>query len=663
MVQKPCAKLTAHLDRFATSDTFENRRMLRSFVPFAWGLAALSFCPATLSAQQFTRDASALSSPATWTNGVAVGDFDGDGEEDLAFANGAGYGAGGARPQRLYLGDGAGNFTDVSGQLNVANFNAQMVIADDADNDGDLDLIYSPAGAFPTTTERARILINDGSAVFSDESGARMPLTTMSSWSVVAADLDNDGDRDLVINDGCLTFNGQAAQAFLFENDGAGNYTDVTATHAPVEIYRGQDMICFDYDGDFDLDIAFSGFGTSGKRSSLWMNDGTGHFTVNPILDSLCTSNSYEVDWSDLDGDGDWDGAVQSISGSDEGWGQNRGPNVAPPKTTFSGANGNDDNELASMDYDMDGDMDVFVGSLAASSEKVYQQDAAGVFNRVNIFQTLTDSTLDFTFGDFDNDGRHDVVTAQGESGVQVNKIYDNSGPVDVFAPNVLQVESPSAVTAGELIFRVMLQDAWVDDGITNATASFSYETFVGGASESTGAGDGAFMGGAMYRAVVPTSALTEGVALVWTAADDAGNVAAPISVVVGNVGGDVWADLGQGLAGTGAMTPSLVGSGPLTGGSSNQVDLTGALANSSSTLVVGISQIDAPFKGGVLVPNPDVILSGLPVDGSGSATVPFVWPHGIPGGIDFFVQQWVNDAGGPVGFAASNGVRGRSQD
>lgn len=627
----------------------------------AQALCALALCAPLTGAQQFLRDAAALTDPAIWTNGVALGDYDQDGDPDIAFANGLNYGPGGALPQRLFLNDGAGNFTDASAQINVAAFNAQMVIADDGDLDGDLDLIYSPAGAFPVTTERARILINDGGAVFADESLTRMPNVTMSSWSVVAADFDNDGDRELVFNDGCLNFTGQPGQARLFWNDGTGHYTDETAARAPVEFYNGQDIIAFDYDGDFDLDIAFSGFGTAAKRSSLWLNDGSGNFSQDPTLDQLCSSNSYEVDWSDLDGDGDWDAAVQSISGLSEGWGQNRGLGVQPAETVFSGANGDDDNEMASMDYDMDGDMDVFVGSLGANREKVYQQ-TAGVFTRVNIFQQITDSTLDFSFGDLDGDGRHDVVTAQGESGVQTNKIYDNNGPIDTLPPRMLAVESPPVVLAGGMVFRVMLQDAWVDDGITNASASYDWETYDGGVLSTSGSGQAGFMGGAMYRAVVPTTGSTGGVRLSWHAVDDVGNAADAVAVVVGDVGADVWEDLGLGLAGTGGVPAVLSGTGSLSANSLNQVDLSGAPASGTAHLVLGLSRIDAFFKGGTLVPAVDVSVLGLPVNGSGDLSLPFVWPLGIPGGVDFFLQCWMPDLGGPAGFAASNGLRGRTQ-
>lgn len=619
-------------------------------------------------AQVFQRDAAALDSPHTWTNGVATGDFDADGDIDLAFANGFDYGPGGARPQRLYLNDGSGVFSDASAQLDVADFNAQMVIAEDAENDGDLDLVYAPAGAFPATTQRARILINDGTGVFADESNARMPSTTMSSWCVVAADLDNDGDRELVFNDGCLTFLGQPGQTRLFDNDGAGFYTDVTASQGVVELYNGQDIVAFDYDGDFDLDLALSGFGTPGKRSSLWLNDGTGHFSLDPTLDQLCTANSYEVDWSDLDGDGDWDAAVQSISGagfgSDEGWGENRGLGTPPPETTFSGANGDDDNELASFDYDMDGDLDVFVGSLNANREKIYRNDGGGLFNRVNLFQAITDSTLDMTFGDFDGDGRHDVVTAQGESGVQTNKIYDNvTGPVDTRAPRILAAEAPVSVGASETIFRIHVQDDWVDDGLTPVEVGYTWTTYAGGVAQASHSGSAGFMGGAMYRVAVPSGGGVEGIELQWQVSDTSGNAAAPLDLVVGDVGGDVWADLGLGLAGTGGVPPLLTGSGPLTPLSGNLLALSGAPANDVVHLVLGLSRIDAAFKGGTLVPALDLVIFGLPTDASGELALPFSWPSGVPAGVDVFFQDWAPDLGGPAGFAASNGLRGRAQD
>lgn len=122
------------------------------------------------------------------------------------------------------------------------------------------------------------------------------------------------------------------------------------------------------------------------------------------------------------------------------------------------------------------------------------------------------------------------------------------------------------------------------------------------------------------------------------------------------------WTDLGQGLAGTGGQVPALSGSGDLTPGSSNQIDLTNALASSSTNLVLGLSTLNVPFKGGVLVPTADFLYLGLPVSGSGGQSVPFTWPVGIPAGTPFFMQHWVSDPAAPANLSASNGLRGEGQ-
>ncbi len=122
------------------------------------------------------------------------------------------------------------------------------------------------------------------------------------------------------------------------------------------------------------------------------------------------------------------------------------------------------------------------------------------------------------------------------------------------------------------------------------------------------------------------------------------------------------WSDLGLGLAGTAGQVPTLTGSGPLTASSVNAVDLAAALPGAAAHLVFGLTRIDAGFKGGVLVPAPDLLISGLPIDGAGQLSVPFVWPTGVPAGFPFYLQVWVEDGQGPLGFAASNGLGGEAQ-
>ncbi|GEM_PF-1289630 len=127
------------------------------------------------------------------------------------------------------------------------------------------------------------------------------------------------------------------------------------------------------------------------------------------------------------------------------------------------------------------------------------------------------------------------------------------------------------------------------------------------------------------------------------------------------SAGATPWKDLGNGLPGT-AGTPLLAGTGPLSAGSANQIDLTNALAAGTTNLVWGFSLINLPFKGGVIGPSIDILLSGLPLDASGSLTIPFVWPAGVPAGTQFWLQHWIADPAGPSGFAASNTLQGEAQ-
>ncbi|MCB9897012.1 MAG: hypothetical protein H6825_03295 [Planctomycetes bacterium] len=118
------------------------------------------------------------------------------------------------------------------------------------------------------------------------------------------------------------------------------------------------------------------------------------------------------------------------------------------------------------------------------------------------------------------------------------------------------------------------------------------------------------------------------------------------------------WTFLGHGLAGTGGAQPMLRGRGTVQGGSLTRLELTNALPNTTTALVIGVSELSAPFKGGVMVPHPDVVLLGLPVDASGELTISFPFPTGTPAGVPVWFQEWPSDPGAVYGFSASNAVK-----
>ena len=121
------------------------------------------------------------------------------------------------------------------------------------------------------------------------------------------------------------------------------------------------------------------------------------------------------------------------------------------------------------------------------------------------------------------------------------------------------------------------------------------------------------------------------------------------------------WTDLDHALAGT-LGAPKLVIDSTLFPLAVSQLDVTGAPPGTPlAFLVIGLSQIDAPFKGGVMVPDVDSFLTVGPM-AVGEFHLTFSWPFFVPAGLEVYFQFWVPDAGGPKGFAASNALKGITQ-
>ena len=121
----------------------------------------------------------------------------------------------------------------------------------------------------------------------------------------------------------------------------------------------------------------------------------------------------------------------------------------------------------------------------------------------------------------------------------------------------------------------------------------------------------------------------------------------------------DPWADLGLALAGTHGA-PTLAADGSLCAGTNLTMTLENALENTVAFLAVGFDRIDAPFFGGVLVPDivsPSSFLLGFGTGPSGTIPLATLWPTGLAPGVDIYAQYWIDDPGAPFGYAASNAV------
>lgn len=116
----------------------------------------------------------------------------------------------------------------------------------------------------------------------------------------------------------------------------------------------------------------------------------------------------------------------------------------------------------------------------------------------------------------------------------------------------------------------------------------------------------------------------------------------------------DPWSYAELGSVGHGGVVPVLRGCGPFAAATDNTVELRHAAPGATSTLVAGFAELLAPFKGGLLAPTPDLLVT-LTVDASGAWRLPIALPPDTPAGLSLVMQAWVLDAQAVGGFASSN--------
>jgi len=237
----------------------------------------------------FTDASERIPQDYAWTNGVAAGDLDGDGDIDLLLGR--------FTQSTLLLNDGKGHFAQANSRLPAVRTATAVVVLADLDGDGDLDIVL---GNF--LYERNRIWINDGLGHFTDETEARLPDDQNDTLALAVGDVDGDGAPDIVCGNGRLG----GEQTRLYHNDGTGHFTDVTSTALPAVLCETHAVALIDFDGDGALDLVLgNASGPGGAQNLLWLNDGHGHFTpAPPGMLPVANDRTTCLLAVDLDGDG-----------------------------------------------------------------------------------------------------------------------------------------------------------------------------------------------------------------------------------------------------------------------------------------------------------------------------------------------------------------------
>jgi alpha-beta hydrolase superfamily lysophospholipase len=297
------------------------------------------------------------------TMDASLGDLDGDGDLDLVLAK--------EFAGNTWLRQHDGRFEWVVDGFPASAEDSEDAVLADFDGDGDLDAVFPSED-----TAINEYFLNDGHGRFSAAPHV-LPGSTISNAGV-AGDLDRDGDIDLVLSR-------NRAPELVLLNDGRGRFIEATEQWMPPVIDVTQDLVLADLDADGDLDLVAGNEPTDGGRNRLYRNTGERFEDVTDAMLPAAAGReeTRKVALGDVDGDGDPDLYFANVDFGD--------PAAARPRLllndgrgVFSEAAGRHPLGYAGSvldagfsDVDGDADLDLLLGTLGRDGTRLLINDGA----------------------------------------------------------------------------------------------------------------------------------------------------------------------------------------------------------------------------------------------------------------------------------------------
>lgn len=347
--------------------------------------------------------------------GVAWGDYDGDGFEDLFVANSNG------EDDFLYHNNRDGTFTRVMDGAVVNSGGSSIGCGwGDYDNDGWLDLFVVNGGDF--SAAKSFLFHNEGDGTFSRVNTSPVGTDKIPALTSAWADYDRDGWLDLFVGD---TIENNHA---LYRNSGTGDFSRVGDTSFVEPSFLANAWGDFDNDGFPDLFVA----GGTTDVNRLYRNNRDGTFSF-MSSEAPGFGNSVSAAWGDYDNNGTLDLFVGA-------GGTARQSTSALYRSDGSGSFTQDGIQTdvaygvgcAWGDYDNDGFIDLFQCRQHGQAGLLYHNNGDGTF--VQMTEGSIVNTVGYSpscaWADYDNDGFLDLFVSNGAFtiGSHNNFLYHNDG-------------------------------------------------------------------------------------------------------------------------------------------------------------------------------------------------------------------------------------------
>lgn len=418
------------------------------FLLFALSSAAL--------AQLFVPAAGSPFAVGSGADGAATGDFNGDGNLDVATPNRFGNSI------SVMLGNGAGGFANASGSPFASGNGSSRLAAADFNLDGKLDL-----AVFNSTDSQLRIYVGTGTGTFTQASGS--PYAA--GGAPITGDFDANNIPDIAI--------ANQATGNITVLLGTGNGGFSAASNSPFTAGTGVIGIATgDFNRDGRLDMASANF-TAGTVTVL-LGNGLGSFVPASGSGFTAGTNPSAIAAGDVNRDGR-DDLVVANQGSNNvqvflgdgtgGFSQASGSPIAAANAPSS---------IALRDIDGDSAPDLMVASSGTASVNILRNTGGGGFAAItgSPFSTAGGPSAIAT-GDYNADGRADVI-AVSPSVSQLTLLVNNM-PFFRFQPRELEYYFSAGQTAAQNLGTLLGGNAGVSATITSDSAWLTYSVGCGG--------------------------------------------------------------------------------------------------------------------------------------------------------------------------------------